>query len=106
MSDYYSVDQCSNEARVFLLCMKKPVQDNKCKDLFDSWYKCINRDQFTKLKQTDIEQSRTQSTYKWGGISDLSSSVRGYIPQMFFRLRGSIKDISENRSFPNSSSLM
>lgn len=48
MSHDYWFDKCSKESLLFILCMKKPVQDNKCKNLFDSWYKCINRDQFIK----------------------------------------------------------
>ena len=48
MSHEYWFDKCSKESLSFILCMKKPVQENKCKNLFDSWYKCINRDQFIK----------------------------------------------------------
>ena len=33
---------CSNESKLFLLCMKKPKVENKCKNLFDEWFKCIN----------------------------------------------------------------
>ena len=48
MSHDYWFDKCSKESLLFILCMKKPAQENKCKNLFDSWYKCINRDQFIK----------------------------------------------------------
>ena len=45
------IDNCSLEEKSFILCMKKrqhiPTND-KCKNLFDSWYKCINRDQLIK----------------------------------------------------------
>lgn len=49
---HYRLDtKCSLEENSFILCMKKgqhiPTND-KCKNLFDSWYKCINRDQFIK----------------------------------------------------------
>ena len=33
---------CSNESKLFLMCMKKPKVENKCKNLFDEWFKCIN----------------------------------------------------------------
>lgn len=50
--DNYRLDtKCSLEEKSFILCMKKrqhiPTND-KCKNLFDSWYKCINRDQLIK----------------------------------------------------------
>jgi hypothetical protein len=55
--DLHKID-CSYKARLFVLCMKKshipenmyqntPSQilqkpfDNRCKHLFDNWYKCI-----------------------------------------------------------------
>lgn len=47
----YQIDNCLSEGNLFILCMKKrqPIPTNdKCKNLFDSWYKCINRDQFIK----------------------------------------------------------
>jgi hypothetical protein len=42
--DYWN-DKCSYETNLFILCMngpKSPSKENKCKDLFDSWLKCIN----------------------------------------------------------------
>lgn len=34
--------KCSNESKLFLICMKKPKVENKCKNLFDEWFKCMN----------------------------------------------------------------
>ena len=34
--------KCSNESKLFLLCMKKPKVENKCKHLIDEWFKCMN----------------------------------------------------------------
>jgi len=55
--DQHDLYNCSYKARLFVLCMKKshipnmsqninPSQiqkpfDNRCKHLFDNWYKCI-----------------------------------------------------------------
>lgn len=36
--------KCLNKAKLFVLCMKSPNLnpiENKCKHLFDKWYKCI-----------------------------------------------------------------
>ncbi len=38
---------CLDKAKVFVLCMKSPTpipSQNKCKSLFDTWYKCILND--------------------------------------------------------------
>ena len=37
-------DNCLYKAKLFILCMKSPTlipSQNKCKYLFDQWYKCI-----------------------------------------------------------------
>ena len=45
--EWYKINKCSSESNLFILCMKKPIElenlkDNKCKHLFDKWFKCIN----------------------------------------------------------------
>jgi hypothetical protein len=45
-------NKCSNESKLFLLCMKKPKVENKCKNLFDEWFKCINTNPITLTNQT------------------------------------------------------
>jgi hypothetical protein len=38
----HTTNKCLDKARLFVLCMKNPNPiDNKCKNLFDKWYKCI-----------------------------------------------------------------
>ena len=42
--DWYKTNKCLDKARLFVLCMKTIPQrpnDNKCKEIFDNWYKCI-----------------------------------------------------------------
>jgi hypothetical protein len=45
--DWYKTNNCLDKARLFVLCMKTIPQtpnapnDNKCKKIFDNWYKCI-----------------------------------------------------------------
>jgi hypothetical protein len=45
--DWYKPNNCLDKARLFVLCMKTIPQtpnapnDNKCKKIFDNWYKCI-----------------------------------------------------------------
>jgi hypothetical protein len=38
----WNKDKCSNEAKLYIHCMKKPPIENKCKYLFEEWLKCIN----------------------------------------------------------------
>ena len=42
-------NNCSNDAKSFILCMNTPkipkiVSNDKCKNLFDTWFKCISSD--------------------------------------------------------------
>lgn len=42
--EWYKTNNCLDKARLFVLCMKTIPQtpnDNKCKKIFDNWYKCI-----------------------------------------------------------------
>lgn len=47
-NNFYKTN-CSDKAKLFILCMNtpisiispKPLSQNKCKYLFDEWYKCI-----------------------------------------------------------------
>lgn len=42
---------CSNESKLFILCMKYPIPaKNKCKYLFDIWYKCISNEYEINIK--------------------------------------------------------
>jgi hypothetical protein len=47
IEEWYKKNKCLDKARLFALCMKqapqKPVE-NKCKNLFDTWYHCIQID--------------------------------------------------------------
>lgn len=38
----YTKDKCLSQANIYILCMKGIPKENKCKDLFESWLKCIN----------------------------------------------------------------
>ena len=49
--EWYKTNKCLDKARLFVLCMKTIPQtpnDNKCKKLFDNWYKCILVDNHCK----------------------------------------------------------
>ena len=52
IEEWYKTNKCLNQARLFVLCTKqtpqKPVE-NKCKNLFDNWYKCIMLDNIKKI---------------------------------------------------------
>ena len=51
MENDYKTNKCLDEARLFVLCMKNPnPKDNKCKHLFDKWYKCILLDNINQIK--------------------------------------------------------
>ena len=45
--EWYKKNNCLDKARLFGLCMKQTPSspnsplENKCKNLFDEWYKCI-----------------------------------------------------------------
>ena len=42
MDHDYKTNKCLDKGKLFVLCMKNPNPiDNKCKNLFDKWYKCI-----------------------------------------------------------------
>jgi hypothetical protein len=44
MEKWYDSNKCLDKARLFVLCMKEtPLNplENKCKNLFDNWSKCI-----------------------------------------------------------------
>lgn len=44
---------CLDKATLFVLCMKTPTlipSQNKCKNLFDTWYKCILLDNINQIK--------------------------------------------------------
>jgi hypothetical protein len=41
-NDFYKTNKCLDKANLFVLCVKTNVsRENKCKNLFDKWYKCI-----------------------------------------------------------------
>jgi hypothetical protein len=48
-NNFYKTNNCSDKSKLFILCMNTPNQNislnplsqNKCKYLFDEWYKCI-----------------------------------------------------------------
>ena len=50
IENWYKINNCSNEANLFILCIKqRNVHHNeKCKNLFDTWFKCINQYQIIK----------------------------------------------------------
>jgi hypothetical protein len=52
-NDFYK-SNCSDKADLFILCMKNPIiinpPQNKCKYLFDKWYKCIILDAKYNIK--------------------------------------------------------
>jgi len=47
MEEWYKINKCSDEAKLFILCIKnrdyyiKPP--DTCKYLFNTWFKCINQ---------------------------------------------------------------
>ena len=45
LEEWYKINKCSNEANLFILCMKTPLNNkmnSDCKYLFHTWFKCIN----------------------------------------------------------------
>lgn len=55
IEEWYKKNNCLDKARFFALCMKQTPNspnsplENKCKHLFDEWYKCILLDPHFKL---------------------------------------------------------
>lgn len=47
LEEWYKKNKCLDKARLFGLCIKQTPKspnsplENKCKTLFDEWYKCI-----------------------------------------------------------------
>ena len=43
-NDFYKKNKCIDKANLFILCVKTNTsrENNKCKNLFDMWYKCIS----------------------------------------------------------------
>jgi hypothetical protein len=56
-SEWY---KCSNESKLFLLCMKKPKVENKCKNLFDEWFKCMNTNPITLTQISKNQYAKNQ----------------------------------------------
>jgi hypothetical protein len=56
LEEWYKKNNCLDKARVFALCIKQTPKspnsplENKCKNLFDEWYKCILLDPHFKLQ--------------------------------------------------------
>jgi hypothetical protein len=62
--EWYKTNNCLDKARLFVLCMKTIPQtpnapnDNKCKQIFDNWYKCILVDNYhTNTINSDLEKN-------------------------------------------------
>jgi hypothetical protein len=50
-NDFYKTNKCLDKEQMFVLCMKIPNPiDNKCKNLFDKWYKCLMLDNTNQIK--------------------------------------------------------
>ena len=56
-NDLYKTNKCLDKAKLFVLCMQKPNPiENKCKHLFDKWYKCILLD-VNYINEININQN-------------------------------------------------
>jgi hypothetical protein len=61
--DWYKTNNCLDKARLFVLCMKTIPQtpnapnDNKCKKIFDNWYKCILVDNRHNYHSNHLEKN-------------------------------------------------
>ena len=61
LEEWYKKNKCLDKARLFGLCIKQAPNspnsplENKCKTLFDEWYKCILVEPHFKVNQIKMQ---------------------------------------------------
>ena len=61
LEEWYKKNKCLDKARLFGLCIKQAPNspnsplENKCKNLFDEWYKCILVEPYFKVNQIKMQ---------------------------------------------------